>query len=58
MNFLGAGMDVDEILLDYPELKKNEILAAIKYAAKLVTEVERPNRDSQVSVILHEITGR
>lgn len=58
MNFLGAGMSIDEILLDYPELTKDEILTAIKYAAKLVTEVKRPNLDSHISVTVHEITGR
>ncbi|MBI2595434.1 DUF433 domain-containing protein [Candidatus Daviesbacteria bacterium] len=37
MNFLAAGMNIAEILNEYPELKKSEILAAIDYATKLVT---------------------
>ena len=31
MNFLGAGMSVEDILKEYTELKKSEILAAIDY---------------------------
>lgn len=31
MNFLAAGMNLGEILKEYPELKKGEILAAINY---------------------------
>lgn len=38
MNFLAAGMSVDEILKEYPELKKTEVLVAIEYAAKLVSK--------------------
>lgn len=40
MNFLSAGMTVDEIAAEYTELKKGEILAAIKYATKLVAKVK------------------
>lgn len=56
MNFLATGMTIDEILKEYPELKKSEILAAVNYAAKLVsthTKVGVSNR--QTSVTLHEI---
>ncbi|OGE31279.1 hypothetical protein A3C59_00790 [Candidatus Daviesbacteria bacterium RIFCSPHIGHO2_02_FULL_36_13] len=38
MNFLSAGMSVKDILSEYPELKKSEVMAAIDYAAKLVTK--------------------
>ncbi len=31
MNFLGAGMSVKDILSEYTELKKNEVLAAIDF---------------------------
>lgn len=58
MNFLSAGESVDEILLDYPELKRREILAAIDYAAKLVTKVKPHKHNPQVSITVHEITGR
>lgn len=32
MNFLGAGMNVKEITVEYPQLKKAEVIAAIKCA--------------------------
>lgn len=31
MNFLSAGMNIRDILIEYPELKKSEVLAAIDY---------------------------
>lgn len=34
MNFLSAGMNVKNILEEYTELKKTEVLAAIDYATK------------------------
>lgn len=37
MNFLAAGMSIDDILAEYKELTKTEVLAAISYAAKLVS---------------------
>src|SRR5689334_11552791 len=46
MNFLASGMSVDEILSDYTELKKEEILAAIDYAAKLVSKSKFKKMDS------------
>ncbi|MBI2017681.1 DUF433 domain-containing protein [Candidatus Daviesbacteria bacterium] len=57
MNFLGAGMSVNDILKEYKELKKSEILAAIDYAKKLVKKVELNRAEiEKVPVILHEIT--
>lgn len=53
MNFLGAGMSVDDILKEYPELKKSEVLAAIDYVKKLVRKYETRE---EVPVTLHEIT--
>jgi len=38
MNFLAAGMSIDDILAEYKELTKTEVLAAISYAAKLVSQ--------------------
>jgi uncharacterized protein (DUF433 family) len=38
MNFLAAGMSTDDILAEYKELTKTEVLAAISYAAKLVSQ--------------------
>ncbi|MBM3707962.1 MAG: DUF433 domain-containing protein [Actinobacteria bacterium] len=39
---LGSGMDIQEILADYPELQKEDILQAIQYAAWLSGEYTRP----------------
>lgn len=40
MDFLAAGMTIQEIMKDYPELKKEEILTAIEYAGALVKKTE------------------
>lgn len=40
MNFLASGMSIEDILFEYKELKRKEVLEAIAYAAKLVS---RPN---------------
>lgn len=58
MNFLSAGMNVEDIISEYPELKKGEVLAAIDYAANLVSKSKNNLREykSDVSVTLHEIT--
>lgn len=37
MNLLAAGMGVDDILSEYKELKRGEVLAAITFAAELVS---------------------
>ena len=37
MNFLASGMSVEDILLEYKELKRKEVLEAINYAARLVS---------------------
>lgn len=57
MNFLGAGMSIKEILAEYPELKKSEVVAAIKYATKLVSRTDSySTKNTEVPVItLHEI---
>lgn len=62
LELLASGMEIDEILKDYPILKKKHILAAIEYASKLVGKSETlffdtaKNATSQVS--LHEISRR
>lgn len=58
MNFLGAGMSIKEILSEYPELKKSEVVAAIEYATGLVvrTKTDRALTDKISAVTLHEIT--
>lgn len=37
MNFLAAGMSVEDILDEYKELTRAEVLGAIAFAAKLVS---------------------
>lgn len=58
MNFLSAGMNIKEILSEYPELKESEVSAAIEYAARLVSKAKPSFKvaDTQSTVILHEIT--
>jgi len=42
---LAAGLGVEEVLRDYPQLEREDILAALKYAAHAVgTEEVRPLR--------------
>jgi len=36
LEFLGAGDSIDEILKEYPSLKKEDIYACIQYASKLM----------------------
>lgn len=36
LDLLSAGMTVDEILADYPDLERDDILAALAYAARVV----------------------
>lgn len=39
---LASGRSVDEVLNDYPYLKRDDILAALEYAAAAVNEREVP----------------
>lgn len=39
---LAAGRTVDEVLADYPYLERDDVLAALDYAAKAVSERELP----------------
>ena len=36
LNWLASGMSVEEILADFPDLERDDILAALAYAAQLV----------------------
>ena len=62
LELLASGMEVDEILKDYPVLKKEHILAAIDYASKLVGKSETYIFDtakaSNSQVSSHEISRR
>jgi len=35
LELLASGMSIDELLLDYPDLEKEDFLACLEYAAKL-----------------------
>ena len=58
MNFLSAGMSMDEILGEYSELKKTELQAAINYAVAMVSKKNQflKTRGMKNSIILHETT--
>ena len=34
LELLASGMSIDELLLDYPDLEKDDFLACLEYAAK------------------------
>lgn len=36
LEFLGAGDSIDEVLKEYPSLKREDIFACIQYASKLM----------------------
>lgn len=43
LEWLASGMSSEEILADYPDLEREDILAALSYAARL-TQVNRLER--------------
>jgi len=40
LDLLASGMSIEDILQGYPHLKKNDILAAIEYASKVLKREE------------------
>lgn len=61
MNFLGARMSMDDILKEYPELKKAEVLAAIEYVSRLIPKTKIDislDKRSKPALTLHEISRR
>jgi uncharacterized protein (DUF433 family) len=40
---LAAGRTIDEVLVDYPYLERDDVLAALEYAAAAVSERELPS---------------
>jgi uncharacterized protein (DUF433 family) len=38
LDFLASGATVDEVLEDYPQLKREDVLAAIAYGAEMSRE--------------------
>jgi len=55
LEFLAGGMEIKEMLKEFPFLTKEQIQAAIKYAAK-ATEAKR--RTNNLQIIPHEISRR
>lgn len=60
LELLASGMEIDEIIKDYPILKKEHIFAAIDYASKLVGKSETYFFDSakasKSQISTHEIS--
>ncbi len=52
LELLASDMEIDEILKEYPFLRKKHILAAIDYASRLV------GRNAQLPATPHEISRR
>lgn len=56
LEFLAGGMEIKEMLKEYPFLSRNQIKAAIEYAAERVgREKGRPGAESSSAVAAHEI---
>ena len=53
LNLLAHGQTIPEIIDDYPELTKEDIKAAVKFAEKVVDEGKLPN-----IAVAHEISHR
>ncbi len=51
INFLASGMSVEEILIEYPELKKVEVLTAIRFAAKLASTKSSSHHEEDIAVV-------
>lgn len=57
LELLSSGMEIKDILKEYPFLEKEQIQAAINYAAKIVSKEESYIFEKFHSVP-HEISGR
>lgn len=62
LELLASGMEVDEILKDYPILKKEHVLAAVEYASRLVGKTQsyvfETDKTAHSQTIPHEISRR
>ncbi|MBI2011512.1 DUF433 domain-containing protein [Candidatus Daviesbacteria bacterium] len=62
LELLASGMEINEILEDYPILKKEHVLAAIKYASKLVGKTEsylfNTAKTANSQATAHEVSRR
>jgi len=60
LELLASGMEIGEILKDYPILKKEHVLAAIEYASKLVGKTESyifdTAKTTRSQTTLHEVS--
>lgn len=57
LELLASGISLEEVLKEYPFLTKQDVQAALEYAAKLVAKEESYLFDKARSVA-HEISGR
>ncbi len=57
LELLSSGMEIREILKEYPFLGKKQVQAAIGYAAKLINK-EESYVFRKPSTVAHEISGR
>lgn len=62
LELLASGMEIKEVLKEYPFLKKHHILAAIEYATRLVGKTKSYkfdlNQTTYSSSVRHEISRR
>lgn len=57
LELLSSGMEIKDILKEYPLLKEEQIRAAVNYAAKVVSKEESYIFDKS-HVVAHEISRR
>lgn len=61
MNFLRVGMSVEDVLKEYTELRRTEVLAAIEYVSKLIPKTRihlTSEKRLKPALTLHEISRR
>ena len=60
LELLASGVEINEILKDYPILKKEHILAAVEYASRLVGKTEsyifETAKTANLQATAHEIS--
>jgi len=49
LDFLAAGDSVEDVLAEYPQLSRDDVLAAIAYAARLAREETEPAGNSSAA---------
>ncbi len=54
---VASGMSIEEVLMDYPHLSREQVQAALTYASKLVkSKKQARNKESSVTLYTHEIS--